>query len=95
MNPAHFMNREKWLKKMGDKAIQRSPRSIGLVLTFGRECQCWGMRICALSCQINTEMERKRSKPSGALFRKKRKEEEKQAKDKGMQYPVYDNSIKG
>ncbi len=37
-------------------------------------------------CQINTAKERKRSKPSGAQFRKKRKEEEeKRAKHKGMQ----------
>ncbi|KAM8725225.1 uncharacterized protein AB9X84_002088 [Acanthopagrus schlegelii] len=42
------------------------------------------MGICGLPCQINTEMDRKRSKPSGAQFRKKRKEEEeKRAKDKG------------
>ncbi len=38
-----------------------------------------------VKCQINTAMERKRSKPSSAQFRKKRKEEEKRAKDKGMQ----------
>ncbi len=37
-------------------------------------------------CQINTAMERKSSKLSGAQFSKKRKEEEeKRAKDKGMQ----------
>jgi hypothetical protein len=35
---------------------------------------------------VNTAMERKRPKLSGAQFRKKRKEdEEKRAKDKGMQ----------
>ncbi len=39
-----------------------------------------------VECQINTAMGRKRAKPSGAQFRKKRKEEEeKRAKDKGMQ----------
>ncbi len=39
-----------------------------------------------VECQINTVMERNRSKPSGAQFRKKRKEEEeKRTKDKGMQ----------
>ncbi len=39
-----------------------------------------------VECQINTAMERKRLKQSGAKFRKKRKEEEeKSAKDKGMQ----------
>ena len=42
-------------------------------------------------------MEKKRSKPSGAQFRKKRKEEEeKRAKDKGMQLcslSLYDYSI--
>ncbi len=38
-----------------------------------------------VECHINTAMEGKRSKPSGAHFRKKRKEEEKRAKDTGMQ----------
>ncbi len=40
--------------------------------------------LLTVECQINTAMERKRSKPSGAQFRKK-EEEEKRAKDKGMQ----------
>ncbi len=51
--------------------IMWSPRRIGLVLTSGR---VGGMgNLLIVECQINTEMDRKRSNPSGAQFRKKEK----------------------
>ncbi len=43
------------------------------------------MGLLIAECQINTAMQRKSSKLSGAQFRKKKQEEEKRAKDKGMQ----------
>ncbi len=65
-------------------------RWIGLVLTSGREWQCWGMgNLLIVECQINTTMERKSSKLSGAQYRKKeKKKRRKEQKIKECNYVI-------